>query len=152
MEKPKWIFWPTQSLGKAELGLNLESALETSLHLSCPNTVLERKWVVPIGSIPFSIFTSLLFICYWSIALPRRLSGKDSACQCRKCGFDLWIGKIPWKRERQPTPVFLSGESHGRRSLVGCSLRGHKESDTTQQRNNNITDSARLNSNVQQTV
>ena len=36
--------------------------------------------------------------------------------------------KIPWGREWPPTPVFLPGESHGQRSLAGCSPRGHKES------------------------
>ena len=33
--------------------------------------------------------------------------------------FDPWVGKIPWRREWQPTPVFLPGKSHGQRSLVG---------------------------------
>ena len=42
-------------------------------------------------------------------------------------------GKIPWRRKWQPTPVFLPGESHGRRSLVGYSPRGRKELDTTEQ-------------------
>ena len=37
-----------------------------------------------------------------------------------------------WRRKRQPTPVFLPGESHGRGSLVGCCLWGHAESDTTE--------------------
>ena len=36
-------------------------------------------------------------------------------------GFDPWVGKIPWRRKWHPTPVFLPGESHGRRSLVGYS-------------------------------
>ena len=36
----------------------------------------------------------------------------------RRCGFDLSVGKIPWRREWQPTPVFLPGECHGQRSLV----------------------------------
>ena len=43
-----------------------------------------------------------------------------------------WVGKIPWKREWQPTPVFLLGESHGQRSLVGCSSWGRKESGRTE--------------------
>ena len=50
--------------------------------------------------------------------------GKESACQCRRlrrCGFDPWVGKIPWRRKWQPTPVFLSRESHGERSLLGHS-------------------------------
>ena len=40
--------------------------------------------------------------------------------------------KIPWRREWQPTPVLLPGESHGQRSLSGYSQQGHKESDTTE--------------------
>ena len=44
--------------------------------------------------------------------------------------FDPWVRKIPWRKEWQPTPVFLPGESHGQMSLVGYSPWGHKESDT----------------------
>ena len=40
--------------------------------------------------------------------------------------LDLWVGKIPWRRKWQPTPVFLPGESHGQRSLAGYSPSGHK--------------------------
>ena len=36
-------------------------------------------------------------------------------------GFDSWVGKIPWRRAWQPTPVFLPDESHGQRSLAGYS-------------------------------
>ena len=51
--------------------------------------------------------------------LPWWLSGKEPSCQCKRwrCkrhGFHPSVGKIPWKREWQPTPVFLPGESHGR--------------------------------------
>ena len=42
------------------------------------------------------------------------------------------VGKIPWRRAWQPTPVFLPRESHGQRNLVGYSSEGHKESDTTE--------------------
>ena len=44
------------------------------------------------------------------------------------------VGKIPWRREWQPTPVFFPGESHGPRSLVGYSPRGRKELDTAGRR------------------
>ena len=47
--------------------------------------------------------------------------------------FNPWIGKISWRRERLPTPVFLPGEFHGRRSLSGCSPWSCKESDRTEQ-------------------
>ena len=43
-------------------------------------------------------------------------SGEDPACQCKRHkghGFKPWVGKIPWRRPCQPTPVFLPGESHG---------------------------------------
>ena len=43
------------------------------------------------------------------------------------------VGKVHWRRKRQPIPVFLPGKSHGQRSLVGYSPWGHKESDTTAQ-------------------
>ena len=52
--------------------------------------------------------------------------GKESACQCRRHRFDPWVRKIPWRREWQPTPVFLPGEFHGKRSLAGYSPWGHK--------------------------
>ena len=56
--------------------------------------------------------------------LPRWRSGKESAFQCRRrrrCVFHPWVGKIPWRREWQPTAVFLSWKSHGQRSLVDYS-------------------------------
>ena len=46
--------------------------------------------------------------------------------------FNPWIGKVPWRRAQQPTPLFLSGESPGQWSLVGYNPWGHKESDTTE--------------------
>ena len=45
----------------------------------------------------------------------------------RRCGFDPWVGKIPWSRNWQPSSVFLPGKSYGQRSLVGHSPWGHKE-------------------------
>ena len=51
-------------------------------------------------------------------------SGKVPTFQCRRhnrCRFDPWVGRIPWKRTRQPTPVLLPRESHGQRSLEGHS-------------------------------
>ena len=45
---------------------------------------------------------------------------------------ETWVGKNPWRRKWQPTPVYLPGESHGQRSLVGYSPWGHKESDATE--------------------
>ena len=47
--------------------------------------------------------------------------------------FSAWVGKIPWRKEWLSTPIFLPGESHGQRSLVGYSPWDHKESDMTEQ-------------------
>ena len=63
--------------------------------------------------------------------LPWWLSGKEFACQWRH-GFDPWVKKIPWRRRRQASLVFLPEKSHGKRSLVGYSPWGCKESDTTE--------------------
>ena len=57
-----------------------------------------------------------------SWGFPGGASGKEPARQCRRRrrrGFDPQIGKIPWRRAWQPTPVFLPGESCGQRSLAG---------------------------------
>jgi len=56
---------------------------------------------------------------YSLMGLPRWLSGKESTCQCRRCGFDPWDGRVPWRRKWQSTPVFLPGKSHGQRNLMG---------------------------------
>ena len=84
-------------------------------------------------------FFGLFFKDNWPMIVcwgfPRGASGKEPACQCRRLkrhGFDPWVGKIPWRRQWQPTPVSLPGESHGQRRLVGHSPQGHKESDTTE--------------------
>ena len=39
--------------------------------------------------------------------------------ETQRYGFDPWVRKIPWKKKWQPIPVFLPGESHGQRSLIG---------------------------------
>ena len=68
--------------------------------------------------------------------LPSCAIGKEPACQSRRpkrCRFYPWVGKIPWRRAWQPTPVFLPGESRGQRSLTGYSPWGHKELDMTEQ-------------------
>ena len=65
--------------------------------------------------------------CFTNYRAPWWLSGKESACSAGKPGFDPWVRKIPWRRERQPTPVFLPGASHGQRSLAGYSPQGGKQ-------------------------
>ena len=52
--------------------------------------------------------------------------------RCKRCGFNPWVGKIPWRRKWQPTPVFLAGESHRQRDLAGYSPWVTEESDMAQ--------------------
>ena len=69
--------------------------------------------------------------------LPWWLRWKSICLQCGRPGFNPWVGKISWRREWQPTPVFLPGKSHGQRSLVGYSLQGSKQLDMTEQLTHN---------------
>ena len=79
---------------------------------------------------------SKTFICCVITGFPDALAGKEYACNardcpwCRRSRFNPWVRKIPWRRERQPTPGSFSG-SHGQRSLVGYSPWGHRESEMT---------------------
>ena len=98
--------------------------IEQSLN---PSTQLTRSYTALTLQSHLSPLLQLEFtsskISSW---LPRWLSGRRICLQCRRCGFDPWVRKIPLRRAWQPTPVFLPGESHGERSLVGYTLWGHK--------------------------
>ena len=59
--------------------------------------------------------------CGLIVGLPRCFGDKQSTCKCRKRGFSPWVRKIVWRRQWEPTPVFLPGKSHGQGSLVGYS-------------------------------
>ena len=86
------------------------------------------------NSSPRILFLRHLIPLTRPIELPRWLSGKESACQCRRhrrCALDPWIEKIPWRREWQPIPVFLPGNFHKQRNLVGYSPGGHTASEMT---------------------
>ena len=73
------------------------------------------------------------------MGFPGGSDGRESVCNAGDLGSipglgnPTWVGKIPWKREWQPTPVFLTIEFHGQRSLVGYSPWSRKELDTTEQ-------------------
>ena len=67
--------------------------------------------------------------------LPPPISGFSEVknpAKAGRCGFHLWVGKIPWRRKWQSTPEFLPGEIHGQRSLVSYSPWTHKELDTSE--------------------
>ena len=70
-----------------------------------------------------TLIATIIFIPFvtWLMELPRWLSGKESACRCRRHGFNPWVRKIPWRGKWQPTLVFLPEKSHGQRSWAGYS-------------------------------
>ena len=88
---------------------------------ACSPSVAERTCLIP----PINI--------YWvptvAWGFPGGASGKEATYQCRRhkrLGIDPWVGKIPWRRKWQPTPVFSPGKSHRERKLAGCSPWGAK--------------------------
>ena len=58
------------------------------------------------------------------LGFPCSSAVKKICLQCRRCGFDSWVRKIPWRKKWQPIPVFLPGKSHGQRT-AGYSPWGH---------------------------
>ena len=68
-------------------------------------------------------------VVYFRRIFPGGSGGKSICLQCRRPEFNPWVRKDPWRRKWQPAPVCLPGKSHGRRSLVGYNLWGHKELD-----------------------
>ena len=84
-----------------------------------------ETWLKAISYAFASPTISFPHLCF--IGFPGSTSGKEPACQCRRHKrhrFNPWVGKIPWRRAWQPTPVFWPGESHGQRSQVGYIIHG----------------------------
>ena len=89
-------------------------------------------FIFPSFSHTLPYFWAQLFI----LCFPVGTRGKESTCQYRRHKrheFDPWVERTPWRKKWQPTLVFLPGEFHGQRSLVGNSPWGRRESDTTEQ-------------------
>ena len=92
-------------------------------------------WQTAVHGVTKSWTCNIYHKLYIYIGIPSGSSGKESACQCgrhKRLRFDLWIGKISWRRAWQTTPVFLPGESNEQMSLTGYSPWGHKELDVTE--------------------
>ena len=71
-------------------------------------------------------WSNLAAAAAYLLGFPGGSTGKETTCQWRRLGFKPWARKIPWRRAWQPTPVFLPGEFHEQRNLVGYSPWGHK--------------------------
>ena len=68
-----------------------------------------------------ALLLQLWSLLHYNLGFPGGTSGKEPTCQCGRHRFNPQVGEIPWRREWLPTPVFVPGESHGQRSLVGYS-------------------------------
>ena len=82
-----------------------------------------------------SVHSTLLFALHMCVWAAQALIVVKTPPQCRRlrrCGLDLWVRKIPWRRAWQPAAVFLPGESRGQRSLAGHSPWGRRGSDATE--------------------
>ena len=108
--------WPRSAREDSDRGLPREDTVLLRIRALGMNALelllMRTSWI------GFVLEAKQIFVCIsFTHRLPRCLRGKEPACNA----FDPWVGKMPWRRARQPTPGFLPGESHGQRSLVGCS-------------------------------
>ena len=103
--------------------------------LAGPNTVPTTEKIRTVTDLQALSSGRFLLVCFclfvFELSRPPRLpDGKEFTYQCRRhrrCGFDPWVRKIPWRRNWQPIPVFFPGKPHGPRSLEGYSPWGCKE-------------------------
>ena len=104
-----WIPGSGRSPGEGNGNLLQDSCLE--------NPMDGEAWQAPVHG----VMKSRTRLSDFTFTIPGGASGKEPACQSRKLkspGLDPWVRKIPWRRKWRPTPVFSSGEPHGRRILV----------------------------------
>ena len=92
-----------------------------SLSYSCLENPMDREtWWVTVHGLAKSWLQGVTN----TESFPGGTRGKERGCQYRRPrrrGFDPWVGRIPWRRAWQPTPVFLPGKLHEQRSLLGYS-------------------------------
>ena len=86
-------------------------------------TYLHATWLICLFLIDDLRYDKSLLWC---------IPGEESRLQCRLHGLDPWVRKIPWRRQRKPTPMFLSWKFHRQRSLAGAVCRVTKQLRTTQ--------------------
>ena len=122
------------------------SALDmyTCVHIPISTHIHPHTQNVPMYSLLCYcwLWSKKKFESHYPSWLPWWLSGKESFCQCRRhrrCGFDPWVGKFPWRKKWQPIPVFLPGKSHGRRSHVGGLQSMGSQKSQSRLRNSTIT-------------
>ena len=125
-----WLFWDLLSMTRqfVRLGVSIMLGMRVSSSEWRTGWMLSGCNRVDQAGDSQHLCFSLPHSHFLSFSRPRGFpagtSGKETTCKCRRHkrpGFNPWVGKIPWRRTWQPTPVFLPGESHGQRRLVGYS-------------------------------
>ena len=109
--------------------------LRMGLHGLCSSAWWDWPGSLSVKPLCYRLLEQWLGLCSspdkdWGF--PGVASGKELACQCRRCQrhrFSPWVGKVPYRRVWQPTPVFLPRKSQGQRSLAGYSPWVRKELD-----------------------
>ena len=130
-----------QSLGREDLLKEGMATHSSILDWRIPSVLSPlREDTLEVSSLFLEISLNAKSQCLINLIIingfPGGTSGKVSTCQSRrhkKCRFCPWVGKISWKRKKQPTPVFLPGKCQGQRSWAGYCPWGHEESDMTKQ-------------------
>ena len=134
--QPTRLRHPWDSPGKnAEVGCHFllqrrKVKSESEVTQSCPWGHKELDRTMQLSEKAMALHSSTLA---WRIPWteePGRLQSKGSLSRTRLSDFTFTF--MHWRRQWQPTPVFLPGESQGWRSLVGCGLWGRTELDTTE--------------------
>ena len=137
----KWppipIFLPGKSHGQRSLVGYIHRAAkesDTTEQLNNDNNISGKRKMSQIFEILVldMVHTQHTSVNPWRPGIPWWLRWSRICLQCGRPGFDPSAGKIPWRRKWQLTPLFLPGQSHGQRSLVGFSPWGQKESDMTE--------------------
>ena len=109
-----------------KIQLSHNFTVKTSFFLSVTSNFQTQSAIQAV----FFLWAYCLLMGKAFLGFPGGTSGKEPAWQWRThktCGFDPWVGKIPWRRAWPPTSVFLPGEFHEQRSLAGCNPYDCKE-------------------------
>ena len=128
--KVSWLYLYRSISGSLLSSIDLFVYSFTEITLSWLLKLYIKSWSLVASVLQLCFPSSTLCWLFWVICLsvetlegyPCVTSGQEPTYQCRRCkrsGIYPWVKKIPWRRAWQPTPVFLPGESHGQRNLVG---------------------------------
>ena len=124
-------FTPPQKLaGAKEARLLAQTRNQVSLGHFLAGDGVERSWNFSKGFNPSGRRVGIVTPLQRHTVFPGGSVVQESTRQCWWSRFDPWVGKVPWRRKRQSTPVFLPGKSHGQRGLESCSPWGLKKSQT----------------------